>query len=98
MTDEQLTAAFGSLRKDLLAAIQQSKDDAIEAARTMQDEILRGVRHVIETYEVRMRHLEANVGNMETAERLRMAILEQRVSAIETKLRMIPGEPGSGAR
>ncbi len=106
MTDEQLTAAFESLRRDvqqseerirrdMLAAIQQSEERTIEAARKMQDEILRGLRHMTERYDIRLRHLEANAGNLETAERLRLAILEERVSAIETKLRMIPGEPGT---
>ncbi len=105
MTDEQLTAAFEgirkdseALRKDMLAAIQQAKEETIEASRKMRDEVQRRLQRMTETYDVRLLHVEANAGNLETAERRRMAIMEERVLAIEIKLGMITGEAGSGKR
>lgn len=52
----------------------------------MQTEVLRFVANMAEGSNVRMRHVEANAGNMETAERLRLAALEERLLRIEKRV------------
>ncbi len=52
----------------------------------MQTEVIRYIANVAEPFNVRMRHLEANCGNLDTAERLRLAALEERLLRIEMKV------------
>ena len=78
----EIEASTQSLRGE----IQHAKDDAIAASRQMQTEVIRYIGAVAEPFNVRMRHLEANAGNLETAERLRLAVVEERLLRIEMKI------------
>ena len=78
----EIEASAQSLRGE----IQHAKDDAIAASRQMQTEVIRCIGAVAEPFNVRMRHLEANAGNLETAERLRLAVVEDRLLRIEMKM------------
>ena len=78
----EIEASTQSLRGE----IQHAKDDAIAASRQMQTEVIRYIGAVAEPFNVRMRHLEANAGNLETAERLRLAVVEDRLLRIEMKM------------
>ncbi len=67
-------------------AIEHAKDESIASAREMQTEVIRYIANVAEPFNVRMRHLEANCGNLDTAERLRLAALEERLLRIEQRV------------
>ena len=65
--------------QEVRTEIQHAKDESIASAREMQTEVIRYIANVAEPFNVRMRHLEANCGNLDTAERLRLAALEERL-------------------
>jgi ribosomal protein S24E len=74
------------MRTELRMEIQHAKDETIASAREMQTEVIRYIGNTAEPFNVRMRHLEANTGNQETAERLRLAAIEERLLRIEMRV------------
>src|SRR5437763_2553759 len=91
--DEILAASRGEIqhaKDEMIAAsrgeIQHAKDEMIAASRDMQTEVLRYIGNVAEPFNVRMRHIEANTANLDTAERLRLAAVEERLLRIGKKL------------
>jgi hypothetical protein len=66
--------------------LEQVVDQVVAKSRDMQTEVLRYIGNVAEPFNVRMRHIEANAGNLETAERLRLAAVEERLLRIEQKI------------
>ena len=83
---EYLEQMEGRLEKSFRTEIQNSKDETIASAREMQTEVIRYIGNIAEPFNVRMRHLEANAGNLDTAERLRLAQLEERLLRIERRV------------
>ena len=83
---EEIQATAQTLRDELREEIVRSKDECIAAARDMQTEMLRYMANVGDGLYVRMRHVEANVGNMETAERLRLTAVEERLLRLEKRI------------
>lgn len=81
-TDKKIEQLETGLRTE----IQHAKDESIASAREMQTEVIRYIANVAEPFNVRMRHLEANCGNLDTAERLRLAAVEERLLRIEMKV------------
>ena len=88
--EARLTTGFRTeiqnVKTELRAEIQNSKDETIASAREMQTEVIRYIANIAEPFNVRMRHLEANAGNFDTAQRLRLAQLEERLLRIERKV------------
>ena len=84
--DTELQKYLEKMEARLETAIQHAKDESIASAREMQTEVIRYIANVAEPFNVRMRHLEANCGNLDTAERLRLAALEERLLRIETRV------------
>src|SRR5436305_478878 len=84
--ETRLRAEFQHLGAELRAEIQHAKDETIASAREMQTEVIRYIGNTAESFNVRMRHLEANTGNQETAERLRLAAIEERLLRIEMRV------------
>lgn len=74
------------LETSFRTAIEHAKDESIASSREMQTEVIRYIGNTAESFNVRMRHLEANTGNQETAERLRLAAIEERLLRIEMKV------------
>lgn len=75
-TETTLRAEIHEVETKLRAEIHSAKDEMIQGARDMQTEVIRYIGNLAEQFNVRMRHIEANAGNLETAERLRLAALE----------------------
>ena len=84
--DAELQKFLEQMEARLRAEIQHAKDESIASAREMQTEVIRYIANVAEPFNVRMRHLEANCGNLDTAERLRLAAVEERLLRIEMKV------------
>ena len=84
--DAELQKFLEQMEARLRAEIQHAKDESIASAREMQTEVIRYIANVAEPFNVRMRHLEANCGNLDTAERLRLAALEERLLRIEQRV------------
>ena len=91
MIDPELLAYLQAMEQRLRDETQKAKEETIAAARDMQTEVLRYIGNVAEPFNVRMRHIEANAGNLETAERLRLAAVEERLLRLEQKL--LGGKP-----
>jgi hypothetical protein len=66
--------------------LEQVVEQVVAKFRDMQTEVLRYIGNFAEPFNVRMRHIEANAGNLETAERLRLAAVEERLLRIEQKI------------
>jgi hypothetical protein len=81
-----LRAEIHEIQTKLRAEIHSAKDEMIQGARDMQTEVIRYIGNLAEQFNVRMRHIEANAGNLETAERLRLAALEERLLRIEKRV------------
>ena len=84
--EARLGTSFRSEIQQVRTEIQHARDEGIASAREMQTEIIRYIGNTAEAFNVRMRHLEANTGNQETAERLRLAAIEERLLRIEMKV------------
>ena len=61
--DSELQKYLEQMEARLGAAIERAKDESIASAREMQTEVLRYIGNTAEPFNVRMRHLEANIGN-----------------------------------
>lgn len=77
-----LVAMEAKVSEDILHA----KNDMIQVSRDMQTEVIRYMGNLAEQFSVRMRHVEANASNLDTAERLRLAALEDRFLRLEKKV------------
>jgi proline dehydrogenase len=66
--------------------VEQVVEQVVAKSRDMQTEVLTYVANLAEPINTRIRHVEANAGNLETAERKRLAAIEDRLLRIEKKL------------
>ena len=90
MTDEQLNKRFD----DLAAKITDTEARLIEKMRDMQTELLRGFEAFSSGQTIRLRKLEADQSNLNTATSGRLDVVESRLLQIEVRLGLrIPNEP-----
>jgi hypothetical protein len=68
------------------------QDSLIEAMRQMQTELLRGFESFSAGQTIRMRKLEADQSNLDTALSSRVSIIESRLHEIELRLGGISGK------
>ena len=74
------------LKQDLLALEERLTDRLTEAMRDMQSELLRGFAAFSEAQTIRLRKVEADQSNLDTALSGRVAVLEKRLLEIELRL------------
>ncbi len=73
-------------KQDLLAVEDRLTDRLTEAMRDMQSELLRGFAAFSEAQTIRLRKVEADQSNLDTALSGRVAVLEKRLLEIELRL------------
>jgi hypothetical protein len=73
-------------KQDLLAVEERLTDRLTEAMRDMQSELLRGFAAFSEAQTIRLRKVEADQSNLDTALSGRVAVLEKRLLEIELRL------------
>lgn len=83
--DERLQSFDQRLQSldERLGALKEYIDERTHDAETR---LLRGFADFASTYEVRMRKMSADVGNLNTATDSRLTIVEERLAAVERKL------------
>ena len=81
------------LRSYLEAMEQRMLERTQEMVRDAQTEVLRGFERYLAGVQIRLRTLEADASNIKTSQELRLANLEERITAIEMRLMM--GNSGS---
>lgn len=90
MTDEQLNKRFD----DLAAKITDTEARLIEKMRDMQTELPRGFEAFSSGQTIRLRKLEADQSNLNTATSGRLDVVESRLLQIEVRLGLrMPNEP-----
>jgi len=82
------------LREYLAAMEQRIIDRTQEMVLAAQTEILRGFERYSTSSIIRLRTIEADFANLRTSEQLRLANLEERIQALESKL--LGGRPPNG--
>jgi hypothetical protein len=97
MTDEQLNKRFDDLTAkigDLTVKITGTEARLIEKMRDMQTELLRGFEAFSSGQTIRLRKLEADQSNLNTATSGRLDVVESRLLQIEVRLGLrMPNEP-----
>ncbi|MBV8807033.1 MAG: hypothetical protein JO033_00035 [Acidobacteriaceae bacterium] len=78
------------LRQYLEAMEGRILDRTQEMVRDAQTEILRGFERYQAGVQIRLRSLEAETSNLKTAQEMRLANLEERVTALELQRGMRP--------
>ena len=77
--DEEMKQYLGAMERRIV-------DPTQEVVRDAQTEILRGFDRYQSGVQIRMRSLEAETSNLKTAQELRLANHEERISALELRL------------
>ena len=96
MTDEQLNKRFDDLTEkiseqdkrfdDLTEKISSSEGRRVEKMRDMQTELLRGFEAFASGQTIRLRKVEADQSNLNTAAGGRLDVVESRLLQIELRL------------
>ena len=80
-------------KADLTAALDAQSGILIEKMRDMQTEILRAFEAFATGQEIRLRKLEVDQSNLDTALSGRINVVERRLFEIEKRLMMEPPKP-----
>ena len=85
-TEDRLTAAAKTMEDRLTTAAKATEDRLVEAMRGMQTELLRGFEAFSQVQTIRLRKVEIDQSNLDTALSGRIQVLENRLLQIELKL------------
>jgi hypothetical protein len=86
LTKAEFLEAMGQLRHEMEERFQSLREYLDERTHDAETRLLRGFADFASTYEVRMRKMNADMGNLNTATDTRLAIVEERLAAVERKL------------
>jgi hypothetical protein len=93
LTKAEFLEAMGQLRsyidgglQSLHERLQSLKEYVDKRTHDAETRLLRGFADFASTYEIRMRKMNADSGNLNTATDTRLAIVEDRLAAVERKL------------
>src|SRR4051794_16468218 len=90
VTRTELHAELGALEERVNARLDEKlgalEDRLIEQMRGMQTELLRGFASFSDSMNIRLRKLEADQSNLDTALSGRVEVLERRLMEIEKRL------------
>jgi hypothetical protein len=86
LTRGEFLEAMSQLRTDIGERFQSLKEYVDERTHDAETRLLRGFADFSSTYEIRMRKMNADMGNLNTAADSRLAIVEDRLAAVERKL------------
>lgn len=81
--DAELKSYLEAMEQRMIAHIL---DRTQEMVRDAQTEVLRGFERYQANIQIRLRTLEADTSNIKTSQDLRLANLEERITAIEMRL------------
>ena len=84
--EDRLTAAAKAMEDRLTTAAKAMEDRLVEAMRGMQTELLRGFEAFSQVQTIRLRKVEIDQSNLDTALSGRIQVLENRLLQIELKL------------
>jgi hypothetical protein len=77
--DNELKTYLQTMKQEILESVQEMVRDA-------QTEILRAFERYQSGVQIRLRSLEAETSNLKTAQELRLANHEERITALETRI------------
>jgi hypothetical protein len=92
VTKQDLIDMEARIDARLEARLEAMRDGLIEAMRRMQTELLRGFEAFSAGQTIRLRKVEADQSNLDTALSSRVSIVESRLHEIELRLGGIPGK------
>jgi hypothetical protein len=81
--NSELKSYLEAMEQRMIGRILQRTQEMVRDAQT---EVLRGFNRYQNAVQIRLRTLEADTSNIKTSQDLRLANLEERITAIEVKL------------